>query len=388
MLYSRREMGKLALAGLPAAAVFGTTESIFGAFAQAKPNSLIDGVQIGTITYSFRSMQDQSAEAVLKYILDSGISAIELMGGPIESFGGAPTPAGRGGGGGRGPAAAGERGGARGGRGERGAMPAELPPGAKRGSWKGTECVIPAPGAARGGGGGGRGRGRGEATPEEQAAQQEQAAKLKAWRTSVSMDPFKKLRKMYNDAGVTIYATKMLNANMSDEEFEYVFNVAEALGATHTTLELLTNDAQLKRVGDFAMKKKIYAAYHTHAQGSMTAFDRAFAISKGNIANVDFGHWVAAGNVGGTPMDFLQKHHDRIGSFHLKDRTTPEHCSLHLPFGAGETPIKEILQLLKKNQWKIPASIELEYAVPEDSDAVKETRKCLEYCRAALTERT
>jgi sugar phosphate isomerase/epimerase len=265
-------------------------------------------------------------------------------------------------------------------------MPAELPPGATRGAWNGTECVIPAPGAARGGGGGGRGRG--EATPEQQAAQQEQAAKLKAWRTSVSMDPFKKLRKMYNDAGVTIYATKMLSANMSDEEFEYVFNVAEALGATHTTLELLTNDEQLKRVGDFAMKKKIYAGYHTHAQGNMTAFDRAFELSKGNKANVDFGHWVAAGNVGGTPMQFLEKHHDRIASFHLKDRTTPQHCALNLPWGTGETPIKEILQMVKKNKWEIPASIELEYNIPEGSDAVKETRKCVEYCRAALAART
>jgi sugar phosphate isomerase/epimerase len=380
MLYSRREMGKLALAGLPAAAVLRATESIFGALAQAKPNSLIDGVQIGTITYSFRSMLDQSAEAVLKYTLDAGISAIELMGGPIESFAGAPAAAGSdGGGGGRGPG----RAGGAGGRGERGAMPAELPPGATRGSWNGTECVVPAPGAARGGG-----RGRGDETPEQQAAQREHAAKLKAWRTSVSMDPFKKLRQLYNDAGVTIYATKMLNANMSDEEFEYVFDVAEALGATHTTLELLTSDEQLKRVGDFAMTKKIYAAYHTHAQGNMTAFDRAFALSKGNQANVDFGHWVAAGNVGGSPMQFLEKHHGRIASFHLKDRTTPQHCALNLAWGTGETPIKEILQLVKMNQWKIPASIELEYDIPEGSDAVTETRKCLEYCRTALTART
>ena len=71
------------------------------------------------------------------------------------------------------------------------------------------------------------------------------------------------------------------------------------------------------------MKKKIYAAYHTHLQGSMTAFDQAFAMSKGNKANVDFGHWVAGGNVGGSPMHFLEKFHDRIASFHLKDRTTP-----------------------------------------------------------------
>ena len=87
-VYTRREFGKLALA-VPAASVLGRSESIFGAFApsrvaaltgsggagaQAKPNSLIDGVQIGTITYSYRSMPDQSAEATLKYIVDSGIS--------------------------------------------------------------------------------------------------------------------------------------------------------------------------------------------------------------------------------------------------------------------------------------------------------------------------
>ena len=380
-MLSRREFGKLALAGVPAATVLGGSD-FFTAFAQGKPNSKIEGVQIGTITYSYRSMLDQSAEATLRYILESGISAVELMGGPIESYAGIPTAEG-GGGGGRG---AGGPGGA-GGRGERGAIPAELPPGARKGAWNGTECVIPAPGGARGGGGGG-GRGRGEVTAEQQAAQQEQAAKVKAWRTSVSMDPFKKLRKMYNDAGVTIYATKMLSANMSDEEYEYVFNVAEALGAKHTTLELLTDDAQLKRVGDFAMKKKIYAAYHTHAQGSMTAFDKAFALSKGNKANVDFGHWVAAGNVGGTPMQFLEKYHDRIGSFHLKDRTTPEHCSLNIAWGTGETPIKEILQLVKKNKWDVPGSIEMEYNVPEGSDAVKEVKKCVDYCRAALTSRT
>ena len=412
MPYTRREFGKLALAGLPAAAVLGRSDSISGAFApspaadalagfgvasaRSKPNSLINGVQIGTITYSYRSMPDQSAEATLKYILDSGISAIELMGGPVESFAGAPASgpeggAGRGPGGPGGPGGAGRGPGGGGGRGG-GEIPAELPPGATIGEWNGQKCVVtapanptaaPRPDAAAPAGG--RRGGRGEASPEQQAAQQEAQAKLKEWRTSVSMDKFKQLRKMYSDAGVTIYAWKQLSPNMSDEEFEYIFNVAEALGCTHTTLELPTDDAQLKRIGDFAMKKKVYAAYHTHTQGSMTAFDKAFALSKGNMANVDFGHWVAAGNVGGTPMDFLQKYHDRISSFHLKDRTTPEHCALNLAWGTGETPIKDILQMVSRNKWKIPGSIELEYQIPEGSDAVKETRKCLDYCRATLT---
>src|SRR5689334_18953606 len=269
MSYTRREFGKLALAGLPAAAVLGRTESLFGALAQAKPNSVFNGVQIGTITYSYRSMPDQSAEATLKYVLDSGISAIELMGGPVESFAGAPS-SGRGGGAGRGPGGAPPDAAAGGRRGRGPVDPANLPPGAKMGSWNGESCVIPAPQQEGGGGrgpGGGGGRGRGEQTPEQLAAQQEAQAKLKAWRTSVSMDKFKQLRKMYNDAGVTIYAWKQLSPNMSDEEFEYIFNVAEALGCTHTTLELPAGEnaaAQLKRIGDFAMKKKIDAAYHTH----------------------------------------------------------------------------------------------------------------------------
>jgi sugar phosphate isomerase/epimerase len=383
-MYTRREFGRLALAGLPAAALVGRGESIFGALAQAKPNSLLNGVQLGVITYSYRSMQDQSAEATLKYVVESGINAIELMGGPVESFAGAPAEPQR-------PQAAeaGRGGTARGsegaGRGSQSAAPIQGQPSATAtASWKGRPCEPVRPGAPSPAGRGGR-RGRGQTSPEQQAAQQEYAKKLREWRTSVSMEPFKQLRQMYNDAGVTIYAWKQLRPNMSDEEAEYVFNVAEALGCTHTTVELPTDRAQLKRFGDFATKHKVHVAYHTHLQGNMTAFDQAFVVSPGNMANVDFGHWVAAGNVGGAPMDFLRKHHDRIASFHLKDRTTPEHCALNLPFGEGETPIKEILQLLSTNRWKIPATIELEYEIPEGSDAVKEVRRCLEYCRRVLT---
>jgi sugar phosphate isomerase/epimerase len=230
-----------------------------------------------------------------------------------------------------------------------------------------------APAAVPAGGGGARG-----GSPEQAAFAEE----VRKWRTSVSMDKFKALRKMYNDAGVTIFATKMLSTNMSDAEMEYVFNVAEALGATHTTLELPTDPAALKRIGDYAYKRKIYAAYHTHEQGNMTAFDMAFAISPGNQANVDFGHYVSAGS--GDPVAFLNKFAGRIGSFHLKDRTTPANCSLNLEWGTGETPIRNILQAVKRHGYQMPATIELEYQIPEGSDAVKEVAKCLQYCRWAL----
>jgi sugar phosphate isomerase/epimerase len=325
MLYSRREIGRLALAGLPAVATLGQR-----AFAQAKPNSILNGVHIGTITYSYRSMLDQSAEALLRYIVASGISEIELMGQPAEQFAGAPQ-------------------------------------------------------TARGGG---RGRGRGQPlTPEQQAAQQavqrEAQETTKRWRLSASMDRYKQLRRMYNDAGVTIYALKLpLTMTMSDDEYAYVFNAAEAVGATHVTLELPEDVELLKRIGAFAEKKKIYAAYHTHTQATITSFDRAFAVSKANMANIDFGHYVAG--TGQSPMPFLQKFHGRIASFHIKDRQTPDHGAGNLPWGKGDTPLKEILQTLKKNGWTMPATIELEYDIPEGSDAVKEVAKCFQYCREAL----
>jgi sugar phosphate isomerase/epimerase len=415
MSYSRREFGKLALATLPATALFETP--LFGsALVQAaRPNSLFNGVQIGTITYSFRSMPDQSAEATLKYTVDSGISAIELMGGPVNdwartkgNFRPSVVPeAGRAGGGGRG----GRGGEAAGGR-EAGPAPTFAPiagmmtgPGNNQpaGQWNGTPCpaprgggagaaapaAAPAAGAAAGaaaapsaparGGGGGRGA----QTPEQIAAAEEE----RKWRMSLSMDIFKDLRKLYNDAGVTIYAVKDVRQG-TDEDLEYTFTVAKTLGANHVTLELPgagpNAAATLKRLGDTALKHGMFVGYHTHQQGSMTAFDEAFAISKGNMANVDLGHFVAATNPQGTPMDFLNKFHDRIVSFHIKDRTTMAHCAQNLAWGTGETPIKDILQLVSKNKWKFPASIELEYAIPTGSNAVLEVKKCVEYARAAL----
>ena len=296
MSYTRREFGKLAIAGLPAAAVLGSSESIFGAFAQAaKPNSVFNGVQIGTITYSYRSMPDQSAEATLKYILDSGISAVEMMGGPVESFAGAPTPD-------RGAAAAPAapaEGAAAADAGGRGGRDADRRFRRERKQAPGTAvtCVIPEAGARRW-----RRReavaippSRRPSSSPRRPAQQEQAKKLKEWRTTVSMEPFKKLRKMYNDAGVSIYAWKRSVRTCRTRSSSTSSTWPRRSAATHTTLELPAGEnaaAQLKRIGDFAVKKKIYAAYHTHAQGSMTAFDQAFAISKGNMANVDFGHWV------------------------------------------------------------------------------------------------
>jgi sugar phosphate isomerase/epimerase len=337
---TRRDLGKLALAAIPASRML-----------LAKPNSNFDGVQVGVITYSYRSMPGANdAETLLKYIVDSGISGIELMGPAAEIYAGAPAPAGRGGGGGgqgRGPGG---------------------------------------PGAAGAPGGPGRGPGGGRQpmTPEQQAAQQARAEGLKKWRLSVSMDKYKALRKMYNDAGVNIYAFKLEpTPTMSDEEYEYIFHVAGTLGATHVTLELSSDAAFTQRIGDFAAKKNMVVAYHAHTQATINAWDAVLAQSNGNAINLDCGHYVAGTSE--SPIPLIQKHHDRIASIHLKDRKKAINGAANLPWGQGETPIKEILTLMRQEKYKFPASIELEYQIPEGSDAVVETSKCVQFCKNALT---
>lgn len=337
---NRRDFGRLALASsaIPAATLFG-----------AKPNSKIGGVQIGTITYSYRAEPDgaaNKADTLLKMIVDSGISAIELMPPAAETFAGAPLPAG--GGRGRGPGGPEGRG----------------------------------PGVAEGRGPGGPG-GRGRAmTPEQEAA----AAKLKEWRLSASMDKFKEFRKMYNDAGVSIYCHKLTpSASMSDAEFNYFFEVGKALGAKQLSIELPNEANELsQRLGDTALKHGMVVAYHAHEQANEGAWDAVLAQSKGNAVNLDCGHYYAG--TGKSPVPAIIKYADRIGSLHLKDRTpsTPDKRGANLVWGQGSTPIRDILQVMKKNKYKFPASIELEYDVPAGSNSVIEVKKCLEFCQKAL----
>jgi sugar phosphate isomerase/epimerase len=350
MDYTRREFGKitLATAALPLAP--------WKLMAAAKPNSVFGGVQIGTITYSFRSLPS-SAEQVLQYCLDCGISGVELMSNVAESYAGAPQ-SGRGGG------------------------PGGFPPGGAPGG--------PPPGAGMPGG---QGRGRAPLTPEQVAERQKRAEEMKAWRLSVPMAKYTAFRKLYEDAGVKIYAFKLPpTLEMSDEEYAYIWNVAETLGANHITMELPTDDALLARVAEYAAKRKLRIAFHTHGQGGASGFDKVLNASPFTALNFDVGHYYGVN--GESPVPLVEKYHDRIASLHLKDRKGPtpgqpaaeggRGGGPNMPWGQGETPLAAVLQSMKKNKYKFPASIEYEYQTPEGSDVLTEIKKCVEYCKKAL----
>jgi sugar phosphate isomerase/epimerase len=325
MLLTRRDFGKIALAS-------GSASTLVGA---AKVDSKFGGVQIGAITYSFRALPS-SAEQVLQYCLECGISAIELMSNVAEAHAGSPARSGR----------------------------------------------------VRIGGGGGGTR---EITPEMRAAMQKAQSETKDWRLSVSMEKYKAFRKMYNDSGVSIYAFKLPpTMGMSDQEYDYIWNVAETLGADHVTMELPTDDALLQRVGEYAAKRKLRIAFHTHGQGGDSGFDKALGVSPYTALNFDVGHFY--GVTGKSPVPVIVKYHDRIASLHLKDRKGPSSGDPNrpgsggpnMPWGQGETPLEDILQTMKKNKYRFPASIEYEYNTPEGSDVLAEMKKCVQFCKTVL----
>ena len=305
-----------------------------------KPHSLINGVQLGCITYSYRSLPDQSAEANLQYIVDSGISAVELMGEPVEYFAGMPaSPINR-------------------------------------------MRMFQLGGKQR----------RGETlTSEEQAELAEIRKEAEAygkvvaeWRAKTDFKKFEQLKKMYKDAGVSIYAFKpsAFGINNSDAEITYGMKAAKVLGADHVTLEHPDNDAHTLKLGKMGEQNKMSIGYHGHEQQTFTFWDTAIQQSNRNGLNFDTGHYVAAGHT--DMMDLLKKQHARIFSMHIKDRQTPANGKGNLPWGTGDTPLGEVLRMMRDNKYKFPATIELEYQVPESSDAVKEVQKCLEFCRKAL----
>ena len=205
---------------------------------------------------------------------------------------------------------------------------------------------------------------------------------LPKWRETVSMEEFKKVRQKFDAAGIQLYAYNYsFRDNFSDKEIARGFEMAEALGVGILTAS--SNVTTARRVDPFAQKARIRVGFHNHSNmhdnefNTPESFEKALAGGSKYLGiNLDIGHFTAAGF---DAPAYLAKHHDRIVTLHLKDRKKNQ--GDNMPFGQGDTPIKAVLQLLKKHKWKIPANIEYEY---KGADTIAEMNKCVAFCKAAL----
>lgn len=290
-----------------------------------KPNSKVNGVQLGLTTYSYLSIP-HSLEEVLEYVLKAGVNAVEMRRTLEEGLG--------------------------------------IPDGPPR-MRRGANLTA-------------------KEREEREAAVKAALEAQKSWRLNLPMQKYADVRKMYNDAGVDIHIAKFAPASWSDAELDYAYEATNVLGAYGITDEASVEAC--KRMGKFAEKHNSLAIYHTHGQFNEPGFDidTLLSYSPANRLNLDIGHYY--GSTGKHPNEVIEKYHDQIPMIHVKDKTGPDNAdpNSNRPFGEGETPIADVLLLLKKEQWPIDCFVELEYRIPEGSDPVKEVTKCIEYMRNIL----
>ena len=292
----------------------------------AARNSRVDGVQIGVISYSFR---DLPPTEIIPSMLKIGLSEVELMSIHAEALAGAPA--------------------VRSGRGERGQP----------------------------------------ATPEMIAAQNA----LRDWRGAVKPDAFVSVRKQFNDAGIDIrLLCYNMGVNIADDEIDYAFRMARALGAR--AISSSSTVAVAKRVAPVADSYRLPWGAHGHDNvkdpeqfATPETFAKVMAMGKYMWVNLDIGHFTAAGY---DAVQFVENNHARITNLHLKDRKKNPPGDMtaipqnNWPWGQGDTPINEVLQLLKRKKYDIPANIEYEYAAHATADTVTEVQRCFEYAKRAL----
>jgi sugar phosphate isomerase/epimerase len=281
-----------------------------------RPDSKVAGVQIGLNVPYSFADIQMSGTDVLDRCVRLGISAVELRTQPVESYLGAPA------------------------------------------HLVGTKALVASAAGAHG-----------------------VDTQMRQWRLSAPTERIPDFRRLYESAGVLIEIVKVDGIfKMSDAELDYVFELAKTLGARAISTEISREESDLKRLGEYGEKHALWVAYHGHTAVTPAHWERAFALSPRNAANVDLGHFIAGNNY--SPIPFIKEYHDRITHVHIKDRKL--HMGPNVPFGQGDTPIVEFLHLLRDQQWPIQATIEFEYKVPASSDRMTEIAKCVKYCRDAL----
>lgn len=206
-------------------------------------------------------------------------------------------------------------------------------------------------------------------------------------RLDTPLSNYRDVRKKFDVAGVGLSAYgNNFHSDCTDQVIERCFQITRAMGLDCITTT--TKISMVPRIDRFAQKYKIKVGYHNHDRSddpeqfaTAEGFERVLkSASEYARVNLDIGHFVAANQ---DPIAFLRKHYAKIVTLHIKDRKRDH--GPNVPFGQGDTPIAEVLRLVRDNRWKFPANIEYEYQkYAPGLDTVVEVKKCYAYCRHAL----
>lgn len=346
-MYTRRDFGKVVLAAVPALPFLSTAVSA------AKVDSKIKGVRMGLQSACF-TFSGMGIDDIIKTMTSVGLAEIDVMSEHVEAYLGAPG--------------------------------IQVPGTGRPGPWRRPATPPPAPpadaaaGAARGEGPAGAARGEGAAAPGGRRGGgpgrgMDPAVReaLRKWRLDVNLDRYRGVADKFKDAGLKFYAYNLsFNDSYTDEEIEKGLLMAKALGTRIITAS--SPLTVLPRVAPLAEKHDVIVALHNHMNGPED-FATATALGKNMWINLDVGHFFASGH---DPVAYLKEHHARITNIHVKDRQ--KNNGREMPFGEGDTPLKEVLLLMRREKYDFPVCIE--YVGPEGP--LVELKRCFDYCKAVL----
>jgi sugar phosphate isomerase/epimerase len=315
--------------------------------ADGKLNSNFGGVHMGVITYSWRDMPG-GLENLLDYCRRAGVSNLELMGDDLERALGAPDSP---------------------------MMNIYMAAFARLTEEQRNKAMADPSGIMS------------VLTDDEKKQMADYQKAVADFRSNLDDTKLADVRKRFEDLGIDIHIVKTQpGATSSDEDIDYAFKLAKAMGAKGVTSEMSLENAQ--RCAPFAEKYDMYYCMHNHFQYATPEFaagpDQVLAVSPNVMLNFDFAHYF--GSTGKNPCDFIEKYHDRIFSMHTKDKTGPDAASPNenQVWGQGQTPLEDVLKLVQSKYPQIYCDIELEYPVAPWSDSVKEVGTCIKFARRVL----
>ena len=206
-------------------------------------------------------------------------------------------------------------------------------------------------------------------------------AKLRAFRLETPLSKFEEIGTQFHEAGIELNSMNYsFRDDFTDEEIARGFEMAKAMGAKAITASGTVSVSG--RVNRYAKRYGMLVGMHNHSKirenefATPADFDAASDGNSHIAVNLDIGHFIAAGF---DPIDYIEKHHERIVTLHIKDRKANQ--GENVEFGKGDTPIREVLALLRDKRYPIPANIEYEY---KGADTVAEVSKSFAYCKQAL----
>jgi sugar phosphate isomerase/epimerase len=231
------------------------------------------------------------------------------------------------------------------------------------------------------------------------------------WRDTVSLDFFKDIRKKFNQAGIEIItynprfgagggrgrgagapgagAAGAPGANgapaaapagpppaapppITDAQIDRIFEFTKTLGAKSISSGMTVDMA--KRIAPFAEKHKIILAVSSTNPDVLTQIP---AISPWLRTDLDIGDFTRAN--GHDALQFVKDNYQHFLDIHLKDVKVGTGS---VPFGTGDSRMKEILQFLRDKKSQARANVDCDY--PGTGTSVDEVKKCYAYVKSCL----